>query len=320
MITQKDSHNRKIDYMRISITNQCSYRCFYCSNGEAICDKNNVMTRENIVRLCENAAFLGIDKIKITGGEPCMRADFVQIIADIKKIDGIKSVSITTNGSGLTAGHIAGLKNAHIDSVNISVDTLDEDDYYTITRTRLLDKVTASIEELCRAGIMVKINTVITEFLTQEAVDKLLFFSHRYGIPVRFIEMMPMGRRQAGPDGDYVRDIINRVGYRLETHARVGCGPARYFYAIKQEVQAVVGFIEPIHHKFCEQCNRIRVSEDGIIMSCLYNSNGISVAKALQDKNDEAVKKIIIQAINDKPKEHFFDKHPSEMEMINIGG
>lgn len=268
-----DKLNRKIDYLRISVIDRCNLRCVYCMPEEGIesIPHDEILTYDEILRICEIVSELGIRKIKITGGEPLVRKDIVNLIRDIKNIDKIEQVTLTTNGI-LLHEMLDDLYDAGIDAINISLDTLNKDNFKKITRRDGLEKVLMSIDKAYDLGIRVKINCLaIRDFNLRELVEIASFAKDRE-IDVRFIELMPIGfgKKYTQIDNDEILSILeSRFGtFEIVTEKR-GNGPAKYYR--NQNMKGCIGFISAISHEFCESCNRIRLTSSGFlkIMSSL---------------------------------------------------
>ena len=256
----KDKAGREIDYMRISITDRCNLRCKYCMPGDIeTTDMANLLTYEEIAKVTETAASLGIRHIRLTGGEPLVRRGCVDLVKKIKNISGIDTVGMTTNGI-LLAEHARALKEAGLDSVNVSLDTLDETEFQRLTGRDELKSVLAGIGAVQEVEIPVKINTVHYKNLNWRAV---LAYADERQIPVRFIEMMPIGYGAAytgKSNEELFRQIEDCYGSASEA-GKHGAGPAVYYNFPGLNID--VGFISAIHHKFCKNCNRIRLTSEG---------------------------------------------------------
>lgn len=349
-----DKYNRKIDYLRISVTDRCNLRCSYCmpSNGIQFRTMEEILTYEEIIMVCRAAALSGIKKIKITGGEPLVRKGIAQLVGELSKISGITEVTMTTNGLYLKELLPELLEN-HLSAVNISLDTLDPVLYKNITGEDALIKVFQAIQACVAAGLKTKINAVLSESLFEEKQSiserrwgilakkqakerllnnclDLLELSRNSAVDVRFIEMMPIGLGK-----DYTMtssdDVLCRIkneypGIRAD-YRKHGNGPAIY-YTIPG-FKGSIGFISAIHGKFCNQCNRIRMTSTGQIKPCLCYSDSYDLRAILRNPGlDETfklikMKEIINKSAFAKPREHCFE-HPEEIsevkKMAMIGG
>ena len=317
----KDKAGREIDYMRISITDRCNLRCKYCMPGDTeTTDMANLLTYEEIAKVTETAASLGIRHIRLTGGEPLVRRGCVDLVKKIKNISGIDTVGMTTNGV-LFAEHARALKEAGLDSVNVSLDTLDETEFQRLTGRDELKSVLAGIGAVQEVEIPVKINTVHYKNLNWRAV---LAYADERQIPVRFIEMMPIGYGAAytgKSNEELFRQIEDCYGSASEA-GKHGAGPAVYYHFPGLNIE--VGFISAIHHKFCESCNRIRLTSEGYLKLCLCYEKGVDLRAVLRDpKKGQALQEVMKKAILEKPVEHCFEQISEMTEhkaMVRIGG
>ena len=323
-----DKLNRKIDYLRISVIDRCNLRCVYCMPEEGIesIPHDEILTYDEILRICEIVSELGIRKIKITGGEPLVRKDIVNLIRDIKNIDKIEQVTLTTNGI-LLHEMLDDLYDAGIDAINISLDTLNKDNFKKITRRDGLEKVLMSIDKAYDLGIRVKINCLaIRDFNLRELVEIASFAKDRE-IDVRFIELMPIGfgKKYTQIDNDEILSILeSRFGtFEIVTEKR-GNGPAKYYR--NQNMKGCIGFISAISHEFCESCNRIRLTSNGFLKLCLHYNKGIDLKGPIRNGiSDEDLKKLIHDTIWNKPISHKFGHASEEQDielknMVQIGG
>lgn len=323
-----DKLNRKIDYLRISVIDRCNLRCVYCMPEEGIesIPHDEILTYDEILRICEIVSELGIRKIKITGGEPLVRKDIVNLIRDIKNIDKIEQVTLTTNGI-LLHEMLDDLYDAGIDAINISLDTLNKDNFKKITRRDGLEKVLMSIDKAYDLGIRVKINCLaIRDFNLRELVEIASFAKDRE-IDVRFIELMPIGfgKKYNQIDNDEILSILeSRFGtFEIVTEKR-GNGPAKYYR--NQNMKGCIGFISAISHEFCESCNRIRLTSSGFLKLCLHYNKGIDLKGPIRNGiSDEDLKKLIHDTIWNKPISHKFGHASEEQDielknMVQIGG
>lgn len=317
----KDKAGRQIDYMRISITDRCNLRCKYCMPGDIeTTDMANLLTYEEIAKVTETAASLGIRHIRLTGGEPLVRRGCVDLVKKIKNISGINTVGMTTNGV-LLAEHARALKEAGLDSVNVSLDTLDETEFQRLTGRDELKAVLAGIGAVQEVEIPVKINTVHYKNLDWRAV---LAYADERQIPVRFIEMMPIGYGAAyigKSNEELFRQIEDCYGSAAEGR-KYGAGPAVYYHFPGLNID--VGFISAIHHKFCKNCNRIRLTSEGYLKLCLCYEKGVDLRAVLRDpEKGQTLQEVMKKAILEKPVEHCFEQISEMTEhkaMVRIGG
>lgn len=322
-----DIYNRKIDYIRISITDRCNLRCIYCMPEEGIklIDHKEVLTYEEIIRLCRQFAKIGISKVKITGGEPLVRKDVHKLIKAIKEIDGIDNITMTTNGI-LLENQIDDLVNAGLDAVNISIDTLREDRYREITRLGDINKVMSGIKKcLTYKNLKVKINCVPIKGENEEELLDLINLCKDNDISIRFIEIMPigLGRNMKGFSDEEVIEIVERnLGKLTPYHGKLGNGPSTYYSL--EGYKGKIGFISAVNHKFCESCNRVRLTCEGFLKACLQYSIGTDLRELLRSgKSDEEILEAIKNTIYNKPEEHSFNliiEKEEQKAMSQIGG
>lgn len=321
-----DSYGRLIDYMRISITDRCNLRCVYCMPEEGIemTTHKEILTFDEILELCNVFSALGIKKIKITGGEPLVRKNAAILIREIKKIQGIEAVTLTTNGI-LLPSMIAELVQSGVDGINISLDTLDKVVYNQITRKDALDEVLHGIVGAVDAGIPVKINCVPMG-LPGQAPETVASLAKDYDIHVRYIEMMPIGfGKQFGTseEQNLKIDLETRYGKLIPYRGSLGYGPAIYYSL--EGFQGKIGFISAISHNFCGGCNRVRLTAQGYLKTCLQYDIGCDLKQFLRARvSVEELKNVIISTVYKKPLgHHFLDPEIDQEEskgMSEIGG
>lgn len=318
----KDSLGREIDYLRISLTESCNLRCIYCM-PEGVAPKvcGETLTKENIFDIVEVAVELNIKKIRLTGGEPLLRQDIVEIIQGIKD-RGIEKIYITTNGI-LLSEKIEKLKKAGLKGVNISLDTLDREQFNYITRGGDLERVLQGIEKALNLNLEVKINSVIMKDINENAIEELAKLTLNSQLDVRFIELMPIGqgKKFTGISNNDIYDRLEKI-FEFDRNYKEINGVSTY-YKLKDS-EGNIGFISPINSCFCETCNKIRLTSDGVIKRCL-NSKGNTNIKESLDKNveKEEIKEILEQEIFKKPERHLFGKDNKDEELKNmnaIGG
>lgn len=318
----KDRFGRMIDYMRISITDRCNLHCSYCRPEiPEHLDQSELLSYGEILRVCRAAVRLGITKFKITGGEPFVRNGVTGFIGKLASVCGVTSVTVTTNATLLTPDVVTELKKSGLDGINISLDTINPDKYCMITGADYSNKVMENIDLCYRAGLNVKINTVMLNDLSEYEILTLAKLAENRDISVRFIEKMPMGATgDTGPSGQYVKDVLAGHGIKLipETE-RIGNGPAVYFRP--EGYKGHIGFIEAIHGKFCSSCNRIRMTSTGFVKPCLYYSDGLDIRRLLRNgADDKEISEKLRDIIYMKPGSHNFEGGPSSENMSTIGG
>lgn len=306
-----DNYNRVIDYVRISITDRCNLRCIYCmpKEGMEFIPHENILTYEEIIRLCKCFAGLGMSKVKLTGGEPLVRKNLSYLVKEIKNINGIQNVTLTTNGI-LLAEQIEDLVQAGIDAVNVSLDTLDSDQFEQLTRFRKLDQVLEGIEETLKyTNIALKVNCVpLREDYNN--ILSMVSLAKDQKLHVRFIEVMPigLGKDLKGLTEENIKEIIEKeYGTLTPYKASIGNGPCHYYSL--EGFQGKIGFISAISHQFCDSCNRVRLTSEGYLKNCLQYANGIDLKSLMrQGISDEELIEAIREAISHKPKEHHFNE------------
>ncbi len=316
-----DQYNRKIDYLRISVTDRCNLHCAYCQPQQAaFVPHAEILRYEEILHICQLAVQLGISKFKITGGEPLLRRDCCSFISRLKRLDGVEQVTLTTNGI-LLPQFLPQLVVAGVDCVNVSLDTLSADAYMQLTGGRL-QEVLQSLDALAGSGLCFKLNCVPLADIGVGQLLALLKLAHGYGAPLRFIELMPLACNDTltGLSGREIRSQLQQAGLVLQRDgACYGNGPAAYWRVAGYSMP--VGFIEPIHNKFCSSCNRVRLTSVGLLQPCLYSDSGLSLKRMLRDGLDDAdILAAMREAISTKPLGHQFDTSPAHFSMNQIGG
>lgn len=321
-----DRYGRVINYLRISVTDRCNLRCCYCMpEGVQDVGMKNILTFEEIWEIVRTGVSLGITHIRITGGEPLVRKGCVNLIRGIREIPGVETITMTTNGV-LLGNYGKQLKEAGVDGVNISLDTLDPEEFYKITGKRELQEVLAGIRAAKTAGLPVKLNAV-----NRKELDPipLVRYAQEENLPIRFIEMMPVGygKKYVGRSNEELRETLEAVCGKAECMtnreelSRMGSGPAVYYQF--SDLKVPVGFISAIHGKFCDTCNRVRLTAEGYLKLCLCYDEGEDLRRVLREGEKENLRTIMEQTIFRKPAAHCFE-HPAEMtethEMIKIGG
>lgn len=320
----QDKYGRTIDYMRVSITDRCNLRCRYCMpEGIEWLPMSEILTFEEITEICSQAAQLGIRKIKITGGEPLVRKGCPDLIGMLKAIPGISQVTLTTNGI-LLANYAEKLRKNGLDAVNVSLDTLNADRFQEITGFDGLSQVLEGIKEAEACQIPVKINSVLQQGKNEDEWRKLVKLAQNAMRDVRFIEMMPIGHGkefEAISNEALLEKLRTEFG-NLEKDGNIhGNGPAVYYKI--PGFMGGVGFISAIHGKFCEQCNRIRMTATGQLKPCLCYDYSISVKEAAREGRGEDIRRILRQTAEAKPAAHCFEHWETiteNREMVRIGG
>lgn len=320
-----DQFGRKISYMRISVTDRCNMRCIYCRpNSFKYIEHRDILSYEEILRLCSLATRLGISSFKVTGGEPLVRKGCLEFLAKLKNLAGVANVTLTTNGTMLAEAAKA-LADIGVDGVNISLDTCDKVRFEKITGVDGLDNTLKGIEAGFAADLKMKLNCVPLKSTTEAEFLDLLNLAEHYNIPLRFIELMPLkcNEQLISYSGAEVREMFRRVlkaDITLKNDGiALGNGPALYYNVAGYKVP--LGFIEPIHGKFCSSCNRIRLTATGGVKTCLYQTEIVDMRKLLRDgTKDSDILKVLEQTIYRKPREHSFNESFGNFSMNEIGG
>lgn len=321
-----DQHGRKIDYMRISVTDRCNLRCVYCMPEEGVecIAHREILTYEEMLRIVAIASDLGISKIKITGGEPLVRRGIVDFIRMIKQTKGIENVTLTTNGLKFVELGTA-LADAGIDGVNFSLDSLDADNYKEITRVDALDKVMKAIALSLQLGLKTKINCVPIAKHNRSEWIALATLAKKYPLSVRFIEAMPIGlgrNFESVENSRMLHELAEAFGQPKQLDISQGNGPARYYDF--PGFKGSIGLISAISESFCADCNRVRLTADGTLKPCLCYSEGLSLKPLLRsDTSDQKLKETIRDVIYGKPLHHNLgeiDETSETKNMVQIGG
>lgn len=322
-----DGIGRTIDYLRISVTDKCNLRCQYCMPKEGIrlIPHEALLTLEEIARVCRLMAGLGIKKVRITGGEPLVRKNIGKLIADIRAIPQIEDIAITTNGV-LFAPMAEELRRAGLGRVNLSLDTRDVRNFAQITGKDELVATERAMEAALEQGMALKINCVPCRQLNDKDVISVAQLARERPVDVRFIELMPIGCG-ASFDGIPSEEILRRLeavfGEANTVAERRGNGPAEYYCF--EGFQGKIGFISPLSHKFCDRCNRVRLTAEGRLKLCLHYDHGIDLRELLRDEtmDDEHIRERIIDAVAQKPEAHHFEGQNEDVDkrkMYQIGG
>lgn len=322
------SFRRHIDYLRISFTDRCNERCLYCRPRRYAGWNHNLdaLTDAELLRIVRVAAELGFRKFRLTGGEPLLRPGLVEVIRAMARAPGVECIGLSTNGLKLPA--LAGaLRTAGVRTVNISLDALTPAVYRRITGGPV-ELVLAGIRAALDAHFeCVKLNTVLMRGVNEEEIWPLIRFSAEHGVPLRLIELMPLTPRDVLTPANFlsIGEVIRCLRQREELvpmpDARLGHGPAKYHWLVKSG--AVVGFIGAMtHQRFCDTCNKLRLTADGRLRPCLGHHQEVSLREALADTaSDEPLRRVFRQAIATKPWEHaFHNQFQPCRPMTAIGG
>jgi cyclic pyranopterin phosphate synthase len=301
----KDLMGRKISYLRVSVTDKCNLRCRYCMPEEGVIPKKHfdMLSLEEMVEVIKYSSLYGIDRVRITGGEPLVKKGIIDFITSIRKLERIKKINITTNGT-LLRSMAKDLKEAGINEVNISLDTLDKDKYKQITRCGNLDDVFEGIDAALKVGFdKVKINTVLINRFNDDEINKIISLAENRPLYVRFIELMTLGEASNFKDNFIsAKAIMDKLNLIPIENFQDGGGPAEYYKL--DGYKGFIGFINPVSNCFCENCNRIRLTSDGKLMPCLHSDIKVDIFDVVKNKDYEGLKKAIEEVIKLKPERH----------------
>jgi len=323
-----DRFGRTVDYVRISITDRCDFRCVYCMSEEmTFLPREQILSLEEIYLLAKCFTELGVTKIRITGGEPLVRRNAIELLQKIGDLPLLDELVMTTNGSQLV-NTARQLKQAHVARLNISLDTLDAQKFKELTRTGDLDIVLKGISTAINTGFKrIKINAVILKNRNDNEVVDLVKFALDSGIDISFIEEMPLGiinshdRAEAYYSSDQIKTDLD-AHFTLEKISDTTAGPSDYYRI--QGSQTKVGFISPHSHNFCSTCNRVRLTAEGRLLLCLGNEHSIDLKAIVRanPNNTDIIKQAIIDAMQLKPEQHEFDltEQPIIMRHMNSTG
>ncbi len=325
----RDSYGREINYLRVSITDRCNLRCRYCMPEEGIkkVDHYDILSLEEIARLIKIACSLGIKKVRLTGGEPLIRKNIVQMVRDIAVLPGIDDLALTTNGI-LFSDMAVELKQAGLNRVNFSMDTMVGEKFKYITRGGNLEKVSEAVFRALELSMEpVKINTVVIKGFNDSEIMDFAALAYKYPLHIRFIEFMPIGdllfwNQEKLISVDEIKSKIEQE-YELYEGSKIeGNGPAKYYHM--QGGLGTIGFISPMSNHFCGSCNRIRMTADGSLRGCLYENAEVNLKSALLDgASDQELKNLFIKTIKNKAPRHQMNSgwgSENERKMYQIGG
>lgn len=318
-----DQFGRTVDYIRLSITDRCDFRCVYCmAEDMTFLPRNEVLSLEECARLVKVFVSLGVSKVRITGGEPLVRKNALWLFEEIGKITGLNELVLTTNGSQLEK-HAQDLKNAGVKRINISVDSLDAARFKKITRTGELDKVLRGIQAAKFAGFeSIKLNTVLMRGFNDDEALTLVNFAIAEAIDISFIEEMPLGDVNHTRESTFCSNAdtlkILQSEYPLIASTETTGGPARYWRVANTKTK--IGFISPHSHNFCESCNRVRITCKGELYLCLGQEDKIDLMPLLRNHphDDQVLVEAILGSMAIKPKGHDFDLKRIEPAVIRF--
>ncbi|MDX1755778.1 MAG: GTP 3',8-cyclase MoaA [Marinobacter sp.] len=327
-----DSFGRQVTYVRLSVTDRCDFRCVYCMAEEmTFLPKSQVLSLEEMEVLARNLVACGVTKIRLTGGEPLVRPGVVDLVRKLRRLPGLQELCMTTNG-GRLQDLAQPLKDAGLDRLNISLDSLDAERFHALTRTGRLGRVLAGIRAAQQAGFeRTKLNAVILRGRNEDEVLPLVRFALAHRLDLSFIEEMPLGvitehdRAEAFMSSDDLSALIRRE-FDLEPLAETTGGPSRYYEVPGHPVR--IGFISPHSHNFCGDCNRVRVTTEGRLLLCLGNEHSMDLRAVLRDGPqqpeavDGRVREALQAAMAIKPERHDFslEDEPQILRFMNATG
>jgi cyclic pyranopterin phosphate synthase len=308
-----DRFQRRVSYLRISVTDRCDLRCIYCmSENMKFLPRASLLSLEEIVQIGRGFVDLGVSKIRITGGEPLHRRDILKVFRELGELEGLRDLTVTTNGTQLERFAVD-LRAAGVTRINVSLDTLRADRFKALTRTGKIDQVLRGLDAAQAAGFgRIKLNAVVLKNRNHDEVHDLVGFAIARGIDISFIEEMPLGvvgehdRAECYYSSDEIREDLSRHYQLLPTTETTG-GPSRYFRI--PDVETRVGFISPHSHNFCEQCNRVRLTSEGRLLLCLGQEHSVDLRRVVRANpgDDEALRRAIVASMEIKPRGHDFN-------------
>ena len=340
-----DRFGRRVDYVRLSVTDRCDFRCVYCMTEDMqFLPRQQVLTLEEIYSVGRAFTELGVTKLRLTGGEPLVRNNVMSLIQALGRLPGLQELLLTTNGAQL--GKLAApLRDAGVNRINISIDSLDSERFKRITRAGRLDKVLSGIEAARKVGFdRIRLNAVIMKGYNEDEILALTDYAVNHDIDIAFIEEMPLGqasdhaREDTVCSNDWVRERIESR-YTLVNSAATTAGPSKYFQIPGQKSR--IGFISPMSHNFCADCNRVRVTVEGRLLLCLGNEHSADLRSVLRQGSDaaiqdelaslerasetpvsDALKQAIIAAMDLKPERHHFyeQDYAQPVRLMNMTG
>jgi cyclic pyranopterin phosphate synthase len=320
-----DASGRRISYLRLSLTDRCNFRCSYCAPlGPERCE--TPLGRAELARLVRVFAGLGVRRVRLTGGEPTLRRDLLEIVADVRATPGVEEVALTTNGQLLTT-LARPLRDAGVSRLNVSLDTLDPERLHRIAgRAATLERIVSGIEAAFAAGFAsVKLNVVVVAGVNDDEVGALARFAWRFGATARFIELMPFGAGTPVPTAA-VKRLLEAQGVSLAPDATRGWGPAYHMRGTSEadgrHVSGLVGFIGAMTETFCDGCNRVRVGADGTLRACLGGRDRVPLAPLLAASvsDEELAARIAAALLAKRDRHHMEEGGAALLPMIGTGG
>ncbi|HTE00272.1 MAG TPA: GTP 3',8-cyclase MoaA [Mucilaginibacter sp.] len=326
-----DNHGRKINYLRLAVTDRCNLRCFYCMPEEGLnwLSRKELMSYEEMLQSCTLLVKMGIEKIRITGGEPFVRKDIMQLLTALSGLQGLNELTITTNGV-LTAPLVPELKKIGIKSINLSLDTLDANRFFSITKRDEFGKVMETLEQLLKHDIEVKINAVVMDGKNTQDIIPLIELTKELPVSVRFIEEMPFngdGHVYEGLKWDYVR-ILGEIKIKYPSIEKLQdpTYSTSYNYHIPGH-KGSIGIIAAYSRTFCGTCNRIRITPQGELKTCLYDAGVLNIKDLIRSGiSENDLQAALLNTFSHRPKDGWEAEHnrnindPAHESMATIGG
>ena len=323
-----DKFGRTVDYIRLSVTDRCDFRCVYCMTEDMkFLPRSQILSLEELYLVAKAFIELGVKKIRLTGGEPMVRSDVMALIEKLGALPGLEELNLTTNGAQLDK-YAPALKAAGVNRINISIDSLDAERFKRISRVGNLGKVLKGINAARSAGFdRIRLNSVIMRGYNEDEVIPLTEYALNRNIDIAFIEEMPLGeasdhdREDTTCSNDWVRNVIEEKYELLNSTAKTA-GPSRYVQVVGKDNR--IGFISPVTHNFCEECNRVRVTVEGRLLLCLGNEHSIDLRAILRDETAsfDDLKEAIVASMDIKPERHYFydTDHEQPVRLMNMTG
>lgn len=317
-----DKYGRNIEYLRVSLTEKCNLQCVYC-NSKNTCNNliNEIMSPDDFYKVIKIMSQLGIRKVRLTGGEPLLRYDICEIIEKVSSIPEINDIALTTNGIFLEK-YAFQLKKAGLKRVNISIDTLNANKYKKMTRSNInISHIFSGIQSAISANLLpIRINVVLIKGQNDNEIDDFINLTREMPVDVRFIELMPFVNNDIVNNNKIIHNIqIINSNPHLKKRTEIIDGPAQY-YSIEGH-KGLIGFISPMSHKFCNLCNRIRLTSDAKLIPCLGKNEEVDILNIIKEENNGKLKQAIKDAIFNKPEGHcFIDNFDPKRKMSRIGG
>lgn len=327
-----DPFNRTINYLRVSVTDRCNYRCGYCMPEQGVHPEGRhteYLDFDELARIIQAFVALGVTKVRVTGGEPLVRKGVTEFIGAISPFEGLQEIALSTNAHHL-AKHAQGLKQAGLHRVNISIDSLQPDKFNRITRGGDLHKVMQGVDAALETGLNpVKFNMVVMQGTNDDEIEAMVDYGIEKGVEVRFIETMPIGPAGMSMMEQHypMEKILSRVRAHVGTDLIASTvkshdGPSKNFKI--NGTSAQIGVISAVSQHFCESCNRVRLTARGILALCLGQEDSVDLRKPLRDGiSDEGLQQLIVDAMLKKPERHFFNENVHNIEfrqMVSLGG